>query len=210
MLRRISTIVATLSVLGLVLGVPMDADAQGKSGEKGKRAEKGEKANKGKKADEADRGKAEKTKGKKAQGEKPGEGDGDEADEKAMKGKKGEKAGKGAAAAKKKGPDFDKKTSAELEKHAERVAKIQRIRELAQEKDNEKLLETAKTLGEKERKRHTRAMERLGYEPGEISGEAKGKSGAAEKGRDMAEKGKAKKGEKAAKGGKGEKGEDDE
>lgn len=216
MLQKLFIIFAALSLAGLVTGLPTDASAQGKSGEKGesaqkdKRSDKADKAKKrGESADEEGADEARDKRGSAGdKSKKAREKAGEKADGNAEKGLERAKEAKASDNRPDKadrGPNFDQKTTKELEKHAERIAKINRIRKIAEEKDNEKLYETANKLEEKERDRHTRTMKGLGHKmelaPGE-SGNKGGTRGVAsdDKGGDQAEKAgenKAKKDEKA-------------
>lgn len=85
---------------------------------------------------------------------------------KALKEMEGERPGR-------RGSQFDKQFSMELQKHRQRLAKLDRIRELTAAKGDEKALERIDSLIEKENVRHNRkrrqiGMHREGIDPNEV------------------------------------------
>lgn len=185
--RALTILVASIAFVCAGIGAASAQGAHGKNAEKhgAKAAEHGKKGkSKSKKAqnDKANNDKAKKAKagepddekgrehgpeGKPAEAKKGGEmGKADMAgSNKAAKGPKNDKAKnakkakKAKAAGKRAYPD--KQVEDELQKHTTRVAKIQRLKELAAKNDNAKLAEKADSLLTKERKRHQKKMELL-------------------------------------------------
>lgn len=82
-----------------------------------------------------------------------------------------EKVGGAPEAAKK--PLPDDQLEKEAQKHAARMARIERLEALAEENRNDKLLEKAKMLRDKEMKRHERKMEKLRDKPSTGKGDEK-------------------------------------
>jgi hypothetical protein len=174
MMRQILTVLATLSLLGLVFAAPLDASAQGKSREKGNKAQKGERGRNAEKVQKKRKGKSsEKAKQRAEEKAQKANSKGEKTAEKAHKGEKGNKGERPTRGKKAAGPDFDQKTTNELDKHAKRMAKIQRIREIARENDNEDLAATASKLQEQEQARHMKRTNPLGYEAEQLRRKAK-------------------------------------
>lgn len=135
-----------------------ESDEEDKSRGK-KQAKKGEDSAKGQAGDKA-RGKA--------RGEKPADKPGERADRGEDEGeaRASDKGGKMAKKAKKAKPHPDQAIEKELQKHAKRIATIERLSELAEGNDNSELDEKAAMLLEKEQKRHEQKLARLKAERG--------------------------------------------
>ena len=178
------------------------ADKQGKKEAKGERAkgkEKGKKGQaRGKSAEAGDSprereiARGEKARGDKARGEKsPDEAAGEQAAKNTEKFAKGN-----AKRAQKAKAHPDSAIEKELQKHAKRVAIIERLKELAKENANDKLDEKANVLIEKEQTRHERKLERLRGDRAPEKAEAGAKDKLDEKA-EKAEKGAKKAGKRA-------------